>query len=79
MQFKVDGTLNLVQISRFIKPLDFYFALEKKYPEDDIVLVNAETFDEMRSAYRNYFSDAQQFVELIDHGVSKLLGNGAVA
>jgi hypothetical protein len=49
-----------------------YFELEKKYPEDDIVLVKADTFVEIRSAYRNYFSDTNEFLRLVREGCDVL-------
>jgi GTP pyrophosphokinase len=49
-----------------------YFELEKKYPEDDIVLVKADTFAEIRSAYRNYFSDTNEFLRLVREGCDVL-------
>jgi hypothetical protein len=45
-----------------------YFRLEKENPNDDIVLVNADTFEEIRSAYRNYFSDPAEFLDYINKG-----------
>lgn len=51
-----------------------YFRLEKENPDDDIVLVNADTFDEIRSAYRNYFSDPSEFLDYINRGCVALGG-----
>jgi putative GTP pyrophosphokinase len=51
-----------------------YFRLEKEHPHDDIVLVNAESFESIRNAYRNYFSDVDEFVRLIDDGCKALKG-----
>jgi hypothetical protein len=48
------------------------FELEKKYPERDIVLVRADTSDEIREAFKNYFSDARDFISLIQDGITKL-------
>ena len=42
--------------------------LEKAYPEDDIVLVGAETIAEVTSAFRNYFKDVGAFLKLIKKG-----------
>jgi putative GTP pyrophosphokinase len=49
-----------------------YFKLEKEHPKDDIVLVTADTFDSIRTAYRNYFSDVEDFVRHIDDGCRSL-------
>jgi putative GTP pyrophosphokinase len=40
------------------------FELEKEMPDRDIVLVRADTSDEVRIAFRNYFSDARDFIKL---------------
>jgi putative GTP pyrophosphokinase len=55
-----------------------YFRLEKESPEDDIVLVNADTFDEIKSAYRNYFSDPSEFLDYLNKGCIALGGKGCV-
>lgn len=50
------------------------FALERDFPKNDIVLVRAESSDEVRIAFRNYFKDASEFIELIEKGCAKLSG-----
>lgn len=55
------------------------FELEKEMPEKDIVLVRADSSDEVRAAFRNYFTDAREFVRLIDAGCAKLSGQGEKA
>jgi GTP pyrophosphokinase len=54
--------------------LQALFELEKLHPEYDIVLVKADTSDEVRLAFKNYFSDARDFIKLVDNGCAKLLG-----
>jgi ppGpp synthetase/RelA/SpoT-type nucleotidyltranferase len=54
------------------KATEMYFEYEKIYSGDDIVLVRAESLESIRNAFRNYFSDAQDFVRLVKRGVSKL-------
>ena len=49
------------------------FILEKEVTHDDIVLVRADTSQEVREAYKNYFSDAREFIQLIEEGCEKLL------
>jgi putative GTP pyrophosphokinase len=44
------------------------FELERSSPGKDIVLVRADTTDEMRISFKNYFSDAREFIDLIDEG-----------
>lgn len=51
------------------------FELEKQHVGKDIVLVRADTSDEVRIAFRNYFSDATEFIDLIDGGCQKLMEN----
>lgn len=48
------------------------FELEKEHPERDIVLVRADTGDEVRLAFKNYFSDARDFIQLVEVGCTKL-------
>lgn len=49
------------------------FKIERANPGKDVVLVRADTTEEVRIAFRNYFSDASEFVKLIDEGCQKLL------
>ncbi len=49
------------------------FKIERDNPGKDVVLVRADTTEEVRIAFRNYFSDASEFVKLIDEGCQKLL------
>ncbi|HEY9687917.1 MAG TPA: RelA/SpoT domain-containing protein, partial [Coleofasciculaceae cyanobacterium] len=49
-----------------------YFELEKSDPEDDIVLVRAESLESIKNAFRNYFSDVEDFVHIIKEGKKKL-------
>jgi putative GTP pyrophosphokinase len=48
------------------------FRLENEHPDWDIVLVRADTSDEVRLAFKNYFSDARDFIRLIGMGCTKL-------
>jgi len=50
------------------------FALEREKPGTDIVLVRADTADDVRLAFRNYFTDAKDFIRLIGDGCEKLAG-----
>ena len=49
------------------------FELEKQHVGKDVVLVRADTSDEVRIAFRNYFSDATEFITLIDNGCQTLM------
>ncbi len=48
------------------------FELEKQMPDRDIVLVRADTTEDVRLAFKNYFSDARDFIQLIEAGCEKL-------
>lgn len=48
------------------------FALEKQMPGKDIVLVRADSGEDVRLAFRNYFSDARDFIHLVEQGCQKL-------
>lgn len=50
------------------------FELEKQFPDRDIVLVRADTGDEIRLAFTNYFSDAKEFIRMIENACSRLCG-----
>jgi ppGpp synthetase/RelA/SpoT-type nucleotidyltranferase len=39
--------------------------LEKEFPEDNIVLVGAQSVEELKSAFRNYFNDVNDFINLM--------------
>lgn len=50
------------------------FELEKEMPGKDIVLVKADTTEEVRFAFKNYFSDARDFIKMVEDGCQKLSG-----
>ena len=54
------------------------FELERENPGKDIVLVRADTSDAVRNAFRNYFSDAREFIDLIQLGC-EILARGRVS
>jgi putative GTP pyrophosphokinase len=72
LQFKSDGDLVLHRAPKGKAPSDIYFELEKSNPDDDIVLVRADTFADIRSSYRNYFSDALEFLRYVREGCAAL-------
>ena len=49
------------------------FKLEKEVPHEDIVLVKADSSQEVRLAFKNYFSDARDFIEYVETGCEKLI------
>lgn len=50
------------------------FQLETDMPTSDIVLVKADSSEDVRFAFKNYFSDAQDFIRLVEEGCQKLSG-----
>jgi putative GTP pyrophosphokinase len=70
--FSSAGDLEIQTYRDATDALPALFELEKKYPERDIVLVRADTSDEIREAFKNYFSDARDFISLIQDGITKL-------
>ncbi len=73
--FSSTGELEVLSFRDATDALRALFELEKKYPDRDIVLVRADTSDEVRLAFRNYFSDAREFIKLVEDGCAKLSGN----
>lgn len=55
------------------------FRLENAHPQWDIVLVRADSSTEVRIAFKNYFSDARDFIELVDSGCTKLTKTKEIA
>lgn len=51
------------------------FELERENPATDIVLVKGDKPEDVRLAFKNYFSDARQFIELIDEGCRRMMGD----
>jgi putative GTP pyrophosphokinase len=76
LQFSRSGTLNIHAVANDEEATKQYFKLENDSPQDDIVLVNADTFAEIRSAYRNYFSDPLEFLDSVKRGCLALGGRG---
>lgn len=52
--------------------VDTYFQLEKSMDGKDIVLVRADDHETIRSAYRNYFADTEDFIRLVEDGLGEL-------
>lgn len=53
--------------------------LEKEFPEDNIVLVGAQNLEEVKSAFRNYFNDVREFINLMINAEEKLDPEGHAA
>jgi endonuclease V-like protein UPF0215 family len=60
-----EGNLEVRSYKDATKAMQMLFDFEEKSPEVDVVLVRAETSEEIRIAFRNYFSDATEFVRMI--------------
>ncbi len=54
------------------------FVLEAENPYKDVVLVRAGSSEDVRTAFRNYFSDATEFIRLIDDGCEILAGKTVI-
>jgi putative GTP pyrophosphokinase len=48
--------------------MEALFVLEKTLPDADIVYVRGENIENIRFSFRNYFSDANDFINLIEKG-----------
>lgn len=71
--FKKDGGLDVQPYKDATDALDSLFKLEKEYPDLDVVLVRADTNEEIRMAFQNYFSDAKSFVKLLTQAKNNLI------
>jgi len=69
-----DGALETKAYRSGTEALRNLFKLEKKHPDFDIVLVKADTPEDVRFAFKNYFSDTRDFVRLIEDACSDLSG-----
>ncbi|SUX55469.1 RelA/SpoT domain-containing protein [Chromobacterium vaccinii] len=75
--FDLEGKLEIRDFRDAPDALKVLFDLEKRHPEYDIVLVRADTSDDVRIAFKNYFSDARDFIRLIEDGCRKIQSKGA--
>lgn len=72
--FDPSGELEIKTYRDAPEALRALFQLEKEHPGKDIVLVRADTTEDVRFAFKNYFSDAQDFVHLVEEGCQILSG-----
>lgn len=75
--FKEDGTLEVRSFKEAPDALKELFRLERDFPSLDVVLVKADTNEEIRMAFKNYFSDAKDFIRLLTEG-QEILGTSQV-
>jgi hypothetical protein len=71
--FSPDGTLDVRTFRDAPDALRALFDLELEQPGRDIVLVRADTPEQVRYAFKNYFSDAGEFISLVKKGCELLL------
>ncbi|MBK9132516.1 MAG: RelA/SpoT domain-containing protein [Gammaproteobacteria bacterium] len=71
--FSSTGDLEVQTYRDATVALQALFELEEQYPDRDVVLVRADKSDEVRLAFKNYFSDARDFIRLVESGCDKLL------
>lgn len=70
--FRDDGSLDVKNFKEAPDALRELFRLEREHPTLDVVLVKADTNEEIRMAFKNYFSDAKDFIKLLTEGQQKL-------
>jgi putative GTP pyrophosphokinase len=76
LMFSEDDKLEIKTYRDATDALRALFELEKANPGRDVVLVRAGTTDEVRIAFRNYFSDAREFIRMVEEGCQILSGRG---
>lgn len=72
--FDKSGRLTVQSFRDATEAISRLFELERIMPDQDIVLVRADSSEEVRTAFRNYFTDAREFIRLMDSGCAKLVG-----
>ena len=75
--FHENGKLEMRSFREAPEALRALFEIEKEHPEKDVVLVRADSGEEVRLAFRNYFSDARDFLSLIGRACTKLGGRSS--
>lgn len=76
--FSGSGDLEVKTFRDATDALRALFDMEQKNPGFDIVLVRADSSEDVRIAFRNYFSDARDFIKLIEEGCQKLSGKKVI-
>jgi hypothetical protein len=68
-----ENALEVKTFENVNRAIEAYDELEREYGENaDIVLVRGESEENIRDAFRNYFSDARAFVDLMRTGINEL-------
>ena len=73
--FSEGGDLEVKTYRDATEALRALFDLEKERPNNDIVLVRGDSSEDVRLAFKNYFSDARDFIQLVETGCEKLSGS----
>jgi len=73
-----DGELEVRSYPSTTQALRVLFELERDNPGWDIVLVRGERPSDVREAFKNYFSDARDFIYLVEEGCRRLVGEKVV-
>lgn len=71
--FNENGDLEIRTFKDATSALKELFKLEKEKPTKDIVLVKADSGEDVQIAFKNYFSDASDFITLIENGCKELV------
>ncbi len=70
--FSPDGNLEIKSYRDATEALRVLFKLEENLTNSDVVLVKADSSEEVRYAFKNYFTDAKDFIKYIEKGCEKL-------
>lgn len=68
-----EGQFKLYEFDLELEASAKLLELEKAFPKDNIVLVGARTIEEVKSAFRNYFNDVNEFMRLMVEARLKLI------
>ncbi len=74
LMFSETEELKIRSFANATEALRVLFEMEQNNPGKDIVLVRADTSEDVREAFRNYFSDAREFIDLVERGCEELAG-----
>lgn len=62
--------LTILSFDNVYRAIDRYNYIERQYQgQADVVLVRADSFDNMRVTFRNYFADTTDFVDYLDEAI----------
>jgi putative GTP pyrophosphokinase len=76
--FKQESQLDIFTYARSKDAIEDYFKLEKSGSGEDIVYVSADSGEDVRSAFRNYFSDTRDFVVYVEEGCEAGVADAAL-